>query len=103
MTERTEGSCQRRGCAGGYEDVGGGELYCDLCGLAPVVSPGGLLSSLPTDLTGRASGYAPAGRDAAGALLTVPSPGPGSGSTPSSRRSASSRRSVSGRLSRSPS
>ncbi|MFI7095950.1 serine/threonine-protein kinase [Streptomyces lydicus] len=103
MTERTEGSCQRRGCAGGYEDIGGGELYCDLCGLAPVVSPGGLLSSLPTDLTGRASGHTLAGRDAAGALLTVPSPGPGSGSTPSSRRSASSRRSVSGRLSRSPS
>ena len=27
--------CQRPGCAGTYEDMGGGELYCDTCGLAP--------------------------------------------------------------------
>lgn len=30
--------CQRPECEGSYEDVGGGELYCDTCGLAPVVS-----------------------------------------------------------------
>ncbi len=26
------------GCPGAYEDMGGGELYCDTCGLAPVGS-----------------------------------------------------------------
>ncbi|MER5430548.1 tetratricopeptide repeat protein [Streptomyces sp. NPDC002588] len=77
-------TCQRPGCEGSYEDVGGGELYCDTCGLAPVVSA-----------VGPASG---------GGLVGSP----GSGSTPASSRSsrtssqsAKSRRSVSGRLSRS--
>ena len=28
--------CQRPGCAGTIEDVGGGELYCDICGRAPM-------------------------------------------------------------------
>ncbi|MFF3190479.1 serine/threonine-protein kinase [Streptomyces misionensis] len=87
-------ACQRPGCAGVYEDVGGGELYCGLCGLAPVVSGGGPdsgagpVGSPPTGVT----------RGAAG--------GRGSGSAPSARtssQSARSRRSVSGRLSRSPS
>jgi serine/threonine-protein kinase PknG len=34
-------ACDRPGCDGGYEDVGGGELYCDTCGLAqaPAVPP----------------------------------------------------------------
>ncbi|MET7377484.1 tetratricopeptide repeat protein [Streptomyces sp. NPDC005526] len=84
-------TCQRPGCGGAYEDVGGGELYCDTCGLAPVVSANGSVSSPPTGVTG--------GGD---------SGGPGSGSSPSSARSARtssqssrSRRSVSGRLSRS--
>ncbi|MEW2618921.1 tetratricopeptide repeat protein [Streptomyces sp. NPDC048106] len=85
-------ACQRPGCEGSYEDVGGGELYCDTCGLAPVVSAGGLPSgggmvgSLPTGLTRGA----PDSR--------------GSGSARSARtssQSARSRRSVSGRLSRS--
>ncbi|NJP42017.1 serine/threonine-protein kinase [Actinacidiphila epipremni] len=31
--------CQRPGCGGTLEDVGGGELYCDTCGLAPVAAP----------------------------------------------------------------
>ncbi|MFD5732375.1 tetratricopeptide repeat protein, partial [Streptomyces sioyaensis] len=101
MTRRADERCQRRDCSGSYEDVGGGELYCDLCGLAPVVSPGGLLSSPPTGLTGRVPTDTTADREAAGALLTVPSPAPGSGGTPTSARSAPSRRSVSGRLSRS--
>ncbi|MFM9442112.1 tetratricopeptide repeat protein [Streptomyces acidiscabies] len=69
-------SCQRPGCEGAYEDVGGGELYCDTCGLAPVVSATGMVGSPPT------SGISP------------------SPST-SSSQSARSRRSVSGRLSRS--
>ncbi|QLJ00363.1 protein kinase [Streptomyces sp. NEAU-sy36] len=85
-------ACQRPDCAGVYEDVGGGELYCGLCGLAPVVSAGGPASgagpvgSPPTGVT----------RGAAGSR--------GSGSAPSARassQSARSRRSVSGRLSRS--
>ncbi|RXS65158.1 serine/threonine protein kinase [Streptomyces sp. TM32] len=97
MTGRADERCQRRDCSGSYEDVGGGELYCDLCGLAPVVSPGGLLSSPPTGLTGRVPTDTTAAREAAGALLTIPSPAPGSGGT-ASARSAPSRRSVSGRL-----
>ncbi|MFM9614791.1 serine/threonine-protein kinase [Streptomyces niveiscabiei] len=69
-------SCQRPGCEGAYEDVGGGELYCDTCGLAPVVSATGMVGSPAT------SGITPS---------------PSSASSQSSR----SRRSVSGRLSRS--
>lgn len=37
--------CQRPGCPGSYEDVGGGELYCDTCGLAPVVASNGMVGS----------------------------------------------------------
>nr|WP_285561220.1 serine/threonine-protein kinase [Streptomyces hygroscopicus] len=85
-------ACQRPGCEGAYEDVGGGELYCDTCGLAPVVSAGGppsgggMVGSPPTGLT----------RGAADSR--------GSGSARSARtssQSSRSRRSVSGRLSRS--
>ncbi|MEU0274868.1 tetratricopeptide repeat protein [Streptomyces sp. NPDC006307] len=68
--------------------MGGGELYCDTCGLAPVVSPGGMVSSPPTGVAGGGGGK-----------------GSGSSSRSSSRSSRSSsrssRRSVSGRLSRS--
>ncbi|AQA11897.1 serine/threonine-protein kinase [Streptomyces malaysiensis] len=45
--------CQRRDCGGSYEDVGGGELYCDVCGMAPVVSPQGMVASPPTGITGQ--------------------------------------------------
>ncbi|WP_433342296.1 tetratricopeptide repeat protein [Streptomyces sp. CA-253872] len=56
-----EQACQRPGCEGRYEDVGGGELYCDTCGLAPVVAPDGALGSPPTGMTvsGRRGGTAP--------------------------------------------
>ncbi|MEU6484743.1 tetratricopeptide repeat protein [Streptomyces sp. NPDC046887] len=93
-------TCQRPDCEGSYEDMGGGELYCDTCGLAPVVSPGGLV---PSSATGIAGGGSPVGRS--------PSSAPSSASVRSSRssrssrassRSSTSRRSVSGRLSRSP-
>ncbi|MFE0177801.1 tetratricopeptide repeat protein [Streptomyces sp. NPDC059002] len=83
--------CQRPGCTGSYEDVGGGELYCDTCGLAPVVAPNGMVGSSPTGLTG-------GGKESRGS---------GSSSSRSSSRSSrssrsqSSRKSVSGRLSRS--
>ncbi|MET9435643.1 tetratricopeptide repeat protein [Streptomyces sp. NPDC006551] len=83
-------TCQRPSCEGSYEDMGGGELYCDTCGLAPVVPPGGLLQSTPT-------GMAVAGRTGADTGSSR------SGSRASSRassRSSTSRRSVSGRLSR---
>lgn len=83
-------SCQRPACEGAYEDMGGGELYCDTCGLAPVVAPGGLLASTPT-------GLAAAGR---GADRSESSRSGSRASSRSSSRSSTSRRSVSGRLSR---
>ncbi|MET8162849.1 tetratricopeptide repeat protein [Streptomyces sp. NPDC005329] len=90
-------ACQRPGCEGAYEDVGGGELYCDTCGLAPVVSSGGsgegLLGSPPTGVTGGGKGSAgSAGSRASGRSAR---------STRTSSQSSKSRRSVSGRLSRS--
>ncbi|MFF8552995.1 tetratricopeptide repeat protein [Streptomyces sp. NPDC015501] len=84
--------CQRPSCEGAYEDMGGGELYCDTCGLAPVVSPTGMVSSPPTGIAG---GGRPGGPDSSSQR---------SGSRASARsssRSSTSRRSVSGRLSRS--
>ncbi|MFE8012664.1 tetratricopeptide repeat protein [Streptomyces antibioticus] len=87
---QAEQSCQRPGCEGAYEDVGGGELYCDTCGLAPVVAAPG-----PAGPAG-AEGTGGTGKDT-----------PGSGSSRSARssrtssQSSKSRRSVSGRLSRS--
>ncbi|MFE9054298.1 serine/threonine-protein kinase [Streptomyces mutabilis] len=89
-------TCQRPGCDGAYEDVGGGELYCDTCGLAPVVAANGTVGSSPTGVTG-------GGRGSRGSRGSA-----GSGSSRSSGRSSrtssqssKSRRSVSGRLSRS--
>ncbi|MFI1705749.1 serine/threonine-protein kinase [Streptomyces griseoruber] len=80
-------ACQRPGCEGSYEDVGGGELYCDTCGLAPVVSAGGLDGS-PGTGGNRGSSSTPASSRSARSART-------------SSQSAKSRRSVSGRLSRS--
>ncbi|MFF7092634.1 tetratricopeptide repeat protein [Streptomyces rubradiris] len=81
-------TCQRPGCEGAYEDVGGG-LYCDTCGLAPVVS-----AAAPPAGEGMvvspATGVAKAAAD-----------GSGSRSARTSSQSSRSRRSVSGRLSRS--
>ncbi|MFD7437217.1 tetratricopeptide repeat protein [Streptomyces sp. NPDC059861] len=83
-------SCQRPGCEGAYEDVGGGELYCDTCGLAPVVSANGMVGSPPTGVTGGGKGSAASG----GSRSTS------RGSSRTSSQSSKSRRSVSGRLSR---
>ncbi|MYX26158.1 protein kinase [Streptomyces sp. SID8381] len=83
-------TCQRPDCEGAYEDVGGGELYCDTCGLAPVVSASGMVTSPPTGVTG--------GGEAAG---STGSSSARTGSSRTSSQSARSRRSVSGRLSRS--
>ncbi|WEO97390.1 tetratricopeptide repeat protein [Streptomyces sp. FXJ1.172] len=79
-------TCQRPGCTGSYEDVGGGELYCDTCGLAPVVSANGMVGSPPTGITKEAA-------DSGSSR--------GSHSSRTSSQSSRSRRSVSGRLSRS--
>ncbi|KOG15173.1 serine/threonine-protein kinase [Streptomyces wedmorensis] len=89
------GSCQRPSCGGSYEDMGGGELYCDTCGLAPVVAPGGLIGSTPTGIAAAGKGTGGVGGPDSGSSR--------SGSRASSRassRSSTSRRSVSGRLSR---
>ncbi|XUL88185.1 tetratricopeptide repeat protein [Streptomyces galilaeus] len=83
--------CQRPGCEGSYEDVGGGELYCDTCGLAPVVSADGALGSPPTGMTG-------GGKSSRGSGSSSRS---SSRSSRTSSQSSKSRRSVSGRLSRS--
>ncbi|WP_371660011.1 tetratricopeptide repeat protein [Streptomyces sp. NBC_00280] len=79
MTETEQQKCQRPDCEGDYEDMGGGELYCDMCGLAPVVSAGGMAGA--SSSSSRASAL--------------------SARTSRTSRSSQSRRSVSGRLSRS--
>ncbi|MGW5471495.1 tetratricopeptide repeat protein [Streptomyces chartreusis] len=86
-------TCQRPDCDGTYEDVGGGELYCDTCGLAPVVSASGMVGSPPTGMTG--------GKGARGSTGSAGSSSTGRGSSRTSSQSSKSRRSVSGRLSRS--
>ncbi|MFI9027563.1 tetratricopeptide repeat protein [Streptomyces sp. NPDC053560] len=91
MSGAPDTDCQRPECGGTYEDVGGGELYCDTCGMAPVVSRTGMVSSPPTGVAGAA-------RSSAGSGSAQSS---GSSGSASSARSAGSRRSVSGRLSRS--
>ncbi|MGC5563103.1 tetratricopeptide repeat protein [Streptomyces sp. FR-108] len=90
--ESQQKQCQRPGCPGSYEDMGGGELYCDTCGLAPVVSSTGSVGSPPTGITagGRSSRGSGSGSSRSGSRA----------SARSSARSSQSRRSVSGRLSR---
>ncbi|WP_234459903.1 serine/threonine protein kinase, partial [Streptomyces sp. MBT51] len=85
--------CQRPACEGSYEDMGGGELYCDTCGLAPVVSPTGMVGSPPTGIAGGARGGDSASQRSASRASAR--------SSSRSSRSSTSRRSVSGRLSRS--
>ncbi|MFF4115077.1 tetratricopeptide repeat protein [Streptomyces sp. NPDC001714] len=93
-------SCQRPGCEGSYEDVGGGELYCDTCGLAPVVSAGGppseggMVGSPPTGITAGGKGSAGSGSSGSSSRSSR-------SSSRTSSQSSKSRRSVSGRLSRS--
>jgi serine/threonine-protein kinase PknG len=97
-------NCQRPDCGGTYEDMGGGELYCDTCGLAPVVAGRGSASVRGSQgsqgsQNSRGSRGSGGSRSGGGASLRS-----GRGSRASSRtsaRSATSRRSVSGRLSRS--
>ncbi|MER5445937.1 tetratricopeptide repeat protein [Streptomyces sp. NPDC002766] len=86
-------TCQRPDCEGSYEDVGGGELYCDTCGLAPVVAAGG-----PASARGSTGSRAAGDNDGSGSGGSRPT---GRGSSRTSSQSSKSRRSVSGRLSRS--
>ncbi|MFD8980825.1 tetratricopeptide repeat protein [Streptomyces sp. NPDC059564] len=92
--------CVRPGCPGTYEDMGGGEVYCDTCGLAPVGSVAAGAEELVSPPTGMTS--AARHGDSRGSAGSRGS-GRSSASARSSRssRSSSSRRSVSGRLSRS--
>ncbi|MFJ8540569.1 tetratricopeptide repeat protein [Streptomyces sp. NPDC093586] len=89
-------TCQRPGCGGSYEDVGGGELYCDTCGLAPVVASNGTVGGAPTGITGGGRGS----RGSAGSG-SARSGGRSARTSSQSSQSSKSRRSVSGRLSRS--
>ncbi|MFD8302951.1 tetratricopeptide repeat protein [Streptomyces sp. NPDC059690] len=85
-------TCQRPDCEGSYEDVGGGELYCDTCGLAPVVAAGG-----PASARGSTGSRAAGDNDGSGSGGSRPT----GRSSRTSSQSSKSRRSVSGRLSRS--
>ncbi|MFF5971924.1 tetratricopeptide repeat protein [Streptomyces sp. NPDC012769] len=85
--------------------MGSGELYCDTCGLAPVVAPGGMLRSTRTGVAVPGAGTATAGRGSESArslsAASAASSRTSSGTSSRSARSSASRRSVSGRLSRS--
>ncbi|MFJ9596378.1 tetratricopeptide repeat protein [Streptomyces virginiae] len=103
-------ACVRPGCPGSYEDMGGGELYCGTCGLAPVgsIAAGAEeLVSPPTGMTSAARGSLGSGGSRAshgshGSQGSQGSHGSArSSASARSSRSSSSRRSVSGRLSRS--
>ncbi|MBB4900901.1 serine/threonine-protein kinase [Streptomyces griseomycini] len=99
-------TCQRPGCGGAYEDVGGGELYCDTCGLAPVVSASGSpLLERSRELGEGSVASPPTGVTVGGRGSRGSSGSGGSRSSGRSARTSSqsskSRRSVSGRLSRS--
>ncbi|WP_320782944.1 serine/threonine-protein kinase [Streptomyces sp. CRN 30] len=98
MTEQR--ACGRPGCAGRYEDVGAGELYCDTCGLAPPAPGSGSPVSPATGGTGGSAGGTGGSTSGTGGAESSSRPSSRSSSRPSSR-SAQSRRSVSGRLSRS--
>ncbi|MFI8264540.1 tetratricopeptide repeat protein [Streptomyces sp. NPDC085665] len=102
-------ACVRPGCPGSYEDMGGGELYCDTCGLAPIGSVAAGAEELVSPPTGMTSAARyPDSQRSHGSQGSHGSARSGrSGSTSASARSSrssrssSSRRSVSGRLSRS--
>ncbi|MFD9247097.1 serine/threonine protein kinase, partial [Streptomyces sp. NPDC059556] len=85
--------------------MGGGELYCDTCGLAPVVAAGGLIGSTPTGVAvpgrGTGTGGVGGGGSGVGGPDSSSSRSSSRASSRASSRSSTSRRSVSGRLSRS--
>ncbi|MFF4643513.1 tetratricopeptide repeat protein [Streptomyces sp. NPDC001389] len=91
--------CLRSGCPGAYEDMGGGEVYCDTCGLAPV----GAVAAGAEELVSPPTGMTSAARhgDSRGSAGSHGSGRSSASARSASSRSSSSRRSVSGRLSRS--
>ncbi|MFF4328514.1 tetratricopeptide repeat protein [Streptomyces sp. NPDC001591] len=91
--------CLRSGCPGAYEDMGGGEVYCDTCGLAPV----GAVAAGAQELVSPPTGMTSAARqgDSRGSAGPHGSGRSSASARSASSRSSSSRRSVSGRLSRS--
>lgn len=98
--EAVVGTCQRPSCEGSYEDMGDGELYCDTCGLAPVVAPGGMLRSTPTGMAVAGRGGSGSGSARSSSRASSATSSGASSRSSRSSRSATSRRSVSGRLSR---
>ncbi|MFD5885506.1 tetratricopeptide repeat protein [Streptomyces sp. NPDC060334] len=95
-------ACGRPGCPGTYEDMGGGELYCDTCGLAPIGSVAAGAEELVSPPTGMTSAARHGdSRGSAGSRGSERSGSSASARSSRSSRSSSSRRSVSGRLSRS--
>ncbi|MEU8433552.1 tetratricopeptide repeat protein [Streptomyces sp. NPDC029216] len=92
-------ACLRSGCPGAYEDMGGGEVYCDTCGLAPV----GAVAAGAEELVSPPTGMTSAARhgDSRGSAGSHGSGRSSASARSASSRSSSSRRSVSGRLSRS--
>ncbi|MEU9803977.1 tetratricopeptide repeat protein [Streptomyces sp. NPDC051000] len=95
-------ACVRPGCPGTYEDMGGGELYCDTCGLAPIGSVAAGAEELLSPPTGMTSAARHGdSRGSAGSRGSERSGSSASARSSRSSRSSSSRRSVSGRLSRS--
>ncbi|MFD8143399.1 tetratricopeptide repeat protein [Streptomyces sp. NPDC059708] len=91
-------ACLRSGCPGAYEDMGGGEVYCDTCGLAPV----GAVAAGAEELVSPPTGMTSAARhgDSRGSAGSRGSGRSSASARSASSRSSSSRRSVSGRLSR---
>ncbi|MCS0638589.1 serine/threonine-protein kinase PknG [Streptomyces sp. LP05-1] len=94
-------TCQRPGCPGAYDDLGGGALYCDTCGMAPFAAPNGDLASPPTTAAIPAGAAADAGRDgSAGSTGSGPAGSGAPGAAPAGGGRVS--RSVSVRSSGSP-
>ncbi len=86
--------CGRPGCEGTLEDVGGGEWYCDTCGLAPAAQP---VAASPAPAVPAAAVPPARGSSLANGPASARS---ARSASARSSRSSSSRRSVSGRLSR---
>ena len=66
--QRAASAASGPAATGRYEDMGGGELYCDTCGLAPVVVAARAWSASPPD---RLTGGRPAARAAVGAAAVA--------------------------------
>ncbi len=103
--------CRRPDCGGTIEDMGGGQLYCDTCGMAPLPAappgvPTGLPAGLPTNVpTGPTPGVPPGLPSGVPALPALPFPpapnAPDLATVPAARAAAEPERSSSSSSSRS--